>query len=100
MLEHGHDYQIIQLKFYDTDSTDYWYAPGAIVYEKILKRDLLGNEKVKTFYSMKMKKKSGNDQLVIAAHCASGFHLFDMETNDPPSILSVVCKKIEAFPCV
>ena len=47
-----------------------------------------------------MKKKSGNDQLVIAAHCASGFHLFDMETNDPIGTLNIVCKKIEAFACV
>lgn len=61
MLEHGHDYQIIELRFYDTDSNEYWYQPLATVYEKIIKRDLLGNEKVKTFYSISMKKKSGNE---------------------------------------
>lgn len=61
---------------------------------------MLGNESVKTIYTLSMKKKSGIEQEMIAAHCASGIHLFDLDTYDAPGFLNVQRKKIEVFPCV
>lgn len=99
VLEHGDDYQIAELWLPDADDPSSFYGSGphCKIFERIIKRDMVGGDKIKAIYSLNMKKKSNNTHLVIAAHCSSGFYLFEMENYEEPIFLNVQKWKMEAF---